>query len=100
MDPEEQNEEKLEEAITLLDVFEKIERKDSPDLWGVVLKLLAIMPTTVGCERGFSILKRKLHPNMKKENAIVFIQNAQQRDEFKFIECFLACKRSKQRTLN
>ena len=69
----EQDEENMQETITLLDVFEKVERADYPDVWSEVLKLLSIMPTSVGCERTFSILKHKLHPNMKKENAIVFM---------------------------
>ena len=33
----EQNEENMQETITLLDVFEKVERADFPDVWSEVL---------------------------------------------------------------
>ena len=81
----EQNEEYTQEPITLLDVFEEIGRDDYPELWNVVLQLLSLMPTSVGCEQSFSVLKHKLHTNMKKETAIIFMQNHQKLDEFKFI---------------
>ena len=81
----EQNEEYIQEPITLLDVFEEIRRCDYPELWNIVLQLLSLMPTSVGCEQSFSVLKHKLHTNMKKEAAIIFMQNYQKLDEFKFI---------------
>ena len=78
-------EEHAVETITLLDVFEEIGRDDYPELWNNVLQLLSLMPTSVGCEQSFSVLKHKLHTNMKKETAILFKQNHLRLDEFKFI---------------
>ena len=82
---QEQNEDRAEETITLLDVFEIIQKSDYPELCKVVLEMLSFMPTSVGCEQSFSVVKHKLHTNMKIETAIIFMQNDQKQEEFRLI---------------
>ena len=59
--------------ISLLDVFKVVSLTDYPFLWDIVLKTLAVMPTSVSCEQSFSRIKNKLHENMNKETAFHFM---------------------------
>ena len=63
-------------VITLMDVFKVVDRNKYPVLWDVVLRVLSYTPTSVSCEQSFSILKRRMHENMKKENAFLFVEMA------------------------
>ena len=66
------------QTITLLDVFKVIDKSNFPFLWEVVVRTLAVLPTTVSCEQCFSRLKHRLHENMLKENAFCFLRMVQQ----------------------
>ena len=70
--------------ITLLDVFQVINRDNYPFRWNVTLKEVTIMPTTVSCEQQFSRLRHKLHNNMAKETAFAFMCMSQNRNRFTF----------------
>ena len=59
--------------ISLLDVFKVVNRNNYPLLWDVVLKHLAVIPTSVSCEQSFSRLRNKMHENMKKETTFSFM---------------------------
>ena len=59
--------------ISLDDVFSVLESRNYPLLWKEQMKAHTIMPTTVGCEQSFSVIKRCTHVNMKPES---FIANA------------------------
>ena len=74
------------QTITLLDVFKVVDRSNYPFLWEVVVRTLAVLPTTVSCEQSFSCLKHKLHENMLKENAFCFLRMVQQQTSFRFNE--------------
>ena len=63
-------------AITLFDVFKVVDRTRFQVLWDIVLRVLTYTPTSVSCEQSFSILKRRLHENMKKETAFLFVEMA------------------------
>ena len=53
-------------TITLQDVFKMVKKETYPFLWGVTLRMIAIMPTSASCEQSFSCLKHRLHENIKK----------------------------------
>ena len=53
-------------------------------LWGTVLRVLSYMPTSVSCEQSFSILKRRMHQNMKKETAFMFVEMAKRNKVIEF----------------
>ena len=59
----------------IIDAFGVVPRDDFLGLWGVVVRLLTIMPTTVSCEQSFSYFKRTLHTNMSGE-MVKFFRNA------------------------
>ena len=57
----------------IIDAFGVVPRDDFLGLWGVVVRLLTILPTTVSCEQSFSYFKRTLHTNMSGETAKFFL---------------------------
>ena len=59
--------EKNNDIVTLFDVFKVVDRTKYPVLWDVVLRVLTYTPTSVSCEKCFSILKRRMHENMKRK---------------------------------
>ena len=63
-------------CINLVDVFKVVDRTKFPVLWDIVLRVLSYTPTSVSCEQSFSILKRRMHENVKKENAFMFVEMA------------------------
>ena len=79
-----QTEQRPTQTITLLDVFKVIDKSNYPFLWEVVVRTLAVLPTTVSCEQSFSCLKHRLHENMLKENAFCFLRMVQQQTSFRF----------------
>ena len=70
--------------ITLLDVFQILNRTSYPFLWDVVLRAVAVLPTTASCEQNFSRLKHKLHENMLKENAFCLLRMVQKHATIQF----------------
>ena len=48
----------------LIDAFGVVERGNFPNLWRFVVRVLTIMPTTVGCEQSFSYFKRTQKNNV------------------------------------
>ena len=67
--------------IDLSDVFKCVDKGKYPELWDIFLRTMTYIPTSVSCEQSFSILKRRLHENMKKENAFMFVQMAKRTKE-------------------
>ena len=65
-----------ESIITLFEVFKVVDKMKYPELCDIVLRVLSYMPTSVGCEQSFCILKRRMHENMKKENGFLFDEMA------------------------
>ena len=57
----------------LIDAFGVVERVDFPNLWRFVVRVLTIMPTTVGCEQSFSYFKRTQKINMTEETAKILL---------------------------
>ena len=57
----------------LIDAFEVVERGAFPNLWRFVVRILTIMPTTVGCEQSFSYFKRTQKINMTEETAKILL---------------------------
>ena len=56
--------------LSLTDVFCVVGREAYPMLWSTVMKTNTILPTTVSCERCFSVIKRSIHTNMKEATFI------------------------------
>ena len=73
-----------EHVITLMDVFRVVERRKYPFLWNSVLCVLSYIPTSVSCERNFSILRRRMHENMKSETAFAFVEMAKNNNQIEF----------------
>ena len=71
-------------GITLFDVFRVVDQTKYPFLWGTVLRVLSYTPTSVSCEQSFSILKRRMHQNMKKETAFMFVEMAKRNKVIEF----------------
>ena len=71
-------------TITLLDIFEFVNRENYPFLWEKTMNVLTMIPTTVSCEQYFSRLRRKLHENMSKETSFAFLAMSQRRNSFIF----------------
>ena len=65
--------------ITLLDAFKVVDRMKYPVLWDHALIIVSYTPTSVSCEQSFSILKRRLHENMKKENGFLLVEMAKEK---------------------
>ena len=63
----------IEMSTSLEDVFSVVDSKDYPLLWMEYIKANTIIPTTVCCERSFSVIKQSTHTNMKTNT---FIANA------------------------
>ena len=63
----------IEMSTSLEDVFSVVDSKDYPLLWREYIKANTIIPTTVCCERSFSVIKQSTHTNMKTNT---FIANA------------------------
>ena len=68
--------------ITLLEVFDHVDREQYPMLWRTVKKTLTMFATTVSCEQYFSRLRNKHHENMKKETAFSFVSVSEKRKRF------------------
>ena len=60
---------------SLFDVFKVVKRENYPLLWREVVRIDTITPSTVSCERCFSVIKRSLHVNMKAETFIANVTN-------------------------
>ena len=69
------------EILTLSDVFQKIEREKYPQLWNLT-RLISVTPTSTSCEQSFSCLKRRLHENMKKKTAFIFLLTSRNNSVF------------------
>ena len=59
--------------LSLEDVFGVLVSHKYPLLWNEFIKANTIIPTTVGCEQSFSVIKQTMHLNMKPDT---FIANA------------------------
>ena len=57
----------------LIDAFGVVERGNFPNLWRFVVRVLTIMPTTVGCEQSFSYFKRTQKINMTEDTAKILL---------------------------
>ena len=56
-------------SMTLLDVFDVVNRNNFPFLWNAVVRTMSMMPTTVSCEQYFCRLRHETHENTSKETA-------------------------------
>ena len=72
------------DLITLFDVFRVVDKTRFPFLWETVLRVFSYIPTSVSCEQSFSILKRRMHQNMKSENAFMFVEMAKRNKVIEF----------------
>ena len=63
----------IEMSTSLADVFSVVNSRNYPLLWREYVKANTIIPTTVCCERSFSVIKHSTHTNMKTNT---FIANA------------------------
>ena len=68
--------------MTLLEVFDYVDREKYPMLWRTVKKTLTMFATTVSCEQYFSRLRNKCHEKMKKETAFSFVSASERRKTF------------------
>ena len=51
-------------TITMLDIFDVVNRENYPFLWEITMNVLTLIPTTVSSEQHLSRLRHKLHENM------------------------------------
>ena len=65
----------IETKINLEDVFRDVEMNRYPLLWNEAIKINTIVPTTVSCERCFSVIKQSFHTNMKSDTLIANVMN-------------------------
>ena len=65
----------IETQINLDEVFRVVERNRYPLLWNETIKINTIVPTTVSCERCFSVIKQSFHTNMKSDTLIANVMN-------------------------
>ena len=65
----------VESRLSLTDVFQVVDREAYPLLRRSLTKLMTILPTTVSCERCFSVIKRSIHTNMKSDTFIANVMN-------------------------
>ena len=71
--------------ITLYEVFKVVDRRKFPVLWDVVLRVLSYIPTSVSCEQSFSVFKRRMHENMKRENVFHVCPNGKKNQSNRII---------------
>ena len=60
-------------TMTFEEAIQIVGKEGYPLLWKEIQKMKTVMATTVCCEQSFSVLKRALHVNMKKETVIANI---------------------------
>ena len=65
----------VETQMNLDDVFRVVERSKYPLLWNEVIRINTIVPTSVSCERCFSVIKHSYHNNMKSNTLIAHVMN-------------------------
>ena len=61
--------------IGVADVFTVLDSRDYPLIWREYIKSNTIVPTTVSCERSFSVTKYSIHLNMKGDSIIASVTN-------------------------